>query len=84
MNCVSIQSLEVKSSMLLKKAIYSTLILLLIGGLSFSALGHSDLPALLEDVNKDGVVNIQDLVLVAAAFRATPGSQRSAGPGCQS
>ena len=67
-NCVSIQFLEVKSSMLLKKAIYSTLILLLIGGLSFSALGHSDLPTLLEDVNKDGVVNIQDLVLVAAAF----------------
>lgn len=30
--------------------------------------GHSDSPTLLEDVNKDGEVNIQDLVLVAAAF----------------
>ena len=54
--------------MLLKKAIYSTLILLLVGGMSFSALGHSDLPTLLEDVNKDGVVNIQDLVFVAASL----------------
>ena len=40
----------------------------MVGGVSFSALGHSDLPTLLEDVNKDGVVNIQDLVLVAASF----------------
>ena len=38
------------------------------GSFSFFALGHSDLPTLLEDVNKDGVVNIQDLVLVAASF----------------
>ena len=51
-----------------KKVIYSALMLLLVGGMSFSALGHSDLPTLLEDVNKDGVVNIQDLVLVAASF----------------
>ena len=38
------------------------------GGISSTVLGHSDLPTLLEDVNRDGVVNIQDLVLVAAAF----------------
>ena len=51
-----------------KTLIYSTLVVLLAGIMSSTALGHSDLPTLLEDVNKDGVVNIQDLVLVAAAF----------------
>ena len=51
-----------------KTLIYSTLVVLLVGIMSSTALGHSDLPTLLEDVNKDGVVNIQDLVLVAAAF----------------
>ena len=44
------------------------LIFLLVCGFSASVLGHSDAPKLLEDVNKDGVVNIQDLVLVTAAF----------------
>ena len=53
---------------ILKKIVYSTLVLLLMGGISSTVLGHSDLPTLLEDVNRDGVVNIQDLVLVAAAF----------------
>lgn len=53
---------------MLKKTTYSILILLLIGGMSFLAFGHSNLPTLLEDVNKDGVVNIQDLVLVAGSF----------------
>lgn len=53
---------------MLKKMVYSALILLLVGGMSFFALGHSDLPTLLEDVNKDGIVNIQDLVFVATAF----------------
>ena len=51
-----------------KQLIYSTLILLLTVGVSFSALGHSDNPTLLEDVNNDGTVNIQDLVLVANAL----------------
>ena len=51
-----------------KKILYSILILLLMGTVSSAAFGHSDFPTLLEDVNKDGVVNIQDLVLVAAAF----------------
>ena len=54
--------------MILKKITYSTLILLLVGGVSFLVFGHSNLPTLLEDINKDGVVNIQDLVLVAASF----------------
>ena len=53
---------------IVKKIIYSVLILLLIGSVSSAAFGHSEYPTLLEDVNKDGIVNIQDLVLVAAAF----------------
>ena len=51
-----------------KQLTYATLILLLVMGVSFSALGHGDNPTLLEDVNNDGIVNIQDLVLVAGAF----------------
>ena len=41
---------------------------LLLGPFSSTVLGHSDMPRLLEDINKDGIVNIQDLVLVATAF----------------
>ena len=51
-----------------KQLTYSTLILLLVIGVSFSALGHGDNPTLLEDVNNDGIVDIRDLVLVADAF----------------
>ena len=51
-----------------KQLIYAAFILLLVMGVSFSALGHGDNPILLEDVNKDGIVNIQDLVLVSAAL----------------
>ena len=51
-----------------KQLIYPTFILLLMAGVSFSAFGHGDNPTLLEDVNNDGIVNIQDLVLVANAF----------------
>jgi len=51
-----------------KQLIYPTFILLLMAGVSFSAFGHGDNPTLLEDVNNDGEVNIQDLVLVANAF----------------
>ncbi|RKU12544.1 hypothetical protein C6503_17300 [Candidatus Poribacteria bacterium] len=51
-----------------KQLFYTTLILSLVVGVSFSALGHGDNPTLLEDVNKDGMVNIQDLVLVAEAL----------------
>ena len=54
--------------MILRNITYPALILLMVIGVSFSALGHSDTPTLLEDVNKDGVVNIQDLVIVSAAF----------------
>ena len=51
-----------------KKITYPILIFLLISSVSLLVFGHSNLPTLLEDVNKDGVVNIQDLVLVAGAF----------------
>ncbi len=54
--------------MIVKKITYSTLIFLLVGGVSLLVFGHSNLPTLLEDVNKDGVVNIQDLVFVAASL----------------
>ena len=53
---------------MVKQLIYSTLILSLVVGFSFSALGHGDNPTLLEDVNNDGTVNIQDLVIVANAL----------------
>jgi len=53
---------------MVKQLIYSTLILSLVVGISFSALGHGDNPTLLEDVNNDGIVDIRDLVLVANAF----------------
>ena len=53
---------------MLKKTVYSMLTLLLVGGVSLFVFGHGDIPPLLEDVNKDGEVNIQDLVLVAGSF----------------
>ena len=53
------------------------LIMVFIGGLSFSVFGHDDSSTLLEDVNGDGKVNIQDLVLVAGAF-GQPGDRTSA------
>ena len=53
---------------MLKQIIHSALLLLLIGGISFSAFAHNDASTLLEDVNKDGTVNIQDLVLVSAVL----------------
>ena len=54
--------------MMLKPIVYFMFILLIIGGACFSAFGHGDLPILLEDVNQDGVVNIQDLVLVCCCL----------------
>lgn len=56
--------------------VYSTLLLLLVGGVLFSAFGHDEDSTLLEDVNKDGEVNIQDLVLVANAF-GQPGDRNA-------
>ena len=53
---------------MLKQMIRSILFLLLIGGIPFSTFAHNDTSTLLEDVNKDGTVNIQDMVLVAAAL----------------
>ena len=60
--------MEVKIFVMLKRTVYSIFILLLVGGVSLLALGHSNLPTLLEDVNNDGIVDIRDLVLVAASF----------------
>lgn len=54
--------------MMLKKIVYLFLFLVFMGTVSSAVFGHSDSPTLLEDVNKDGVVNIQDLVLVANAI----------------
>lgn len=54
--------------MMLKRKVLLYLCLVLIVSVSSSVFGHSDSATLLEDVNKDGVVNIQDLVLVAAAI----------------
>ena len=51
-----------------KKIVHFTFLVLLMGGVSFSAFGHGEDSTLLEDVNKDGTVNIQDLVLVASAL----------------
>ena len=53
---------------MLKQTIHSILILLFVSGVSFFVFAHDDTSTLLEDVNKDGTVNIQDLVLVASAF----------------
>ena len=61
---------------MLKKIIYFILPLLLVGGPSFSTFAHDDVSTLLEDVNKDGTVNIQDLVLVAGAF-GQPGNRNA-------
>lgn len=59
------------------KLFVSILVVLTCGGLSISAFGHGDGATLLEDVNKDGEVNIQDLVLVASAI-GQPGDRTSA------
>ena len=53
---------------MLKPTIHSILFLLWVSGGTFFAFAHDDTSTLLEDVNKDGIVNIQDLVRVAAAF----------------
>jgi hypothetical protein len=47
-----------------------------VSGVSFFAFAHDDTSTLLEDVNKDGTVNIQDLVLVASAL-GQPGNRNA-------
>lgn len=61
---------------MLKQTVYATLGLLLAGGISLSVFGHDATSTLLEDVNKDGAVNIQDLVLVAASL-GQPGARNA-------
>ncbi len=60
--------LEVELLIMVRKIGCFTCIILLMGSFSFSPLGHGDIPTFLEDVNEDGIINIQDLVLVAASF----------------
>ena len=43
---------------------------------AFSALGHGDLPTLLEDVNRDGMVNVLDLVRVSNRFEETAPAEK--------
>ena len=59
--------MEVKNPMF-KQLVYATFVLLIMGSVSFTVLGHDTDSTLLEDVDKNGIVNIQDLVLVANAF----------------
>ena len=61
---------------MLKQTIHSILLFLFASGVSFFAFAHNDISTLLEDVNKDGTVNIQDLVLVAAAL-GQPGDRNA-------
>ena len=68
MNRANIKYWEVKLLTMFKQLIYTTFGFLFVLGISFAAFGHGNNPTLLEDVNKDGMVNIQDLVLVANAF----------------
>ena len=51
-----------------KQLVFITITLLLLGSLSLSVFAHGGAALLLEDINNDGIVNIQDLVLVTAAF----------------
>ena len=51
---------------MLKQLCYTILVFVILTSLFFTSFGH-DLP-FPEDVNADGIVNIQDLVLVANAF----------------
>ncbi len=67
---ISIFPHRVASDAIGKFAVHHALILMFLisCGLSFSAFGHSGDSLLIEDANEDGVVNIQDLVLIATAF----------------
>ena len=53
---------------MLKQLLYTTLVIIITASLFFSTFGHEAFLPFPEDVNADRIVNIQDLVLVAAAF----------------
>ena len=59
-----------------RKLFLPMLLVLFIGGLFISVFGHDSSSTLLEDINKDGKVNIQDLVLVSGAL-GEPGDRTS-------
>lgn len=61
---------------MLKQMVHSILLLLFVSGISTSVFAHDDASTLLEDVNKDGTVNIQDLVLVGATL-GQPGNRNA-------
>ena len=63
-----------------KQFVYATSVLLLMGSLSFSAFGHDTDSTLLEDVDKNGTVNMQDLVLVATAIGQSAGQNATQHP----
>ena len=46
----------------------TTLSLMFVFVITFSVFGHGEGSTLLEDVNKDGTVDIRDLVLVASSI----------------
>lgn len=54
----------------------TTLIVMFVFVMTFSVFGHGEGSTLLEDVNKDGTVNIQDLVLVANSI-GQPGDRNA-------
>lgn len=59
-----------RTAAVLKHCVSTLLCLLLMCNVSFLVFGHDAVSPLFEDVNNDGLVNIQDLVLVASAFGA--------------
>ena len=61
---------------MLKQTIHSILLFFFMSGVSFFAFAHDDTSTLLEDVNQDGTVNIQDLVIVASAL-GQPGNRNA-------
>ena len=59
-----------------KRTIQLILFFSFVSGMVLSTFAHDDTSTLLEDVNKDGTVNIQDLVLVASVF-GQPGNRNA-------
>lgn len=59
-----------------KNIVYVTIMLLFIGSITFIVFGHEEGDPLLEDINRDGSIDIRDLVLVANAI-GQPGARYS-------